>query len=96
MNSGETQDPTELQSKVHLMTPSDKDPHRAYMLSRDPRYRGEQTLTPVLEELLPLTNTQHTPQGRAWRLAEVVLVHDGGPDRSDIVIRRLANYLIHS
>ena len=55
-----------------------------------PVYRGEHTLTPVLEELLPLTETQGTPGGRAWRLAEVVLVHDGGPDRSDVVIRRLS------
>jgi polyisoprenyl-phosphate glycosyltransferase len=56
-----------------------------------PVYRGEHTLTPVLEELRPLTDRQCTPGGRAWRLAEVVLVHDGGPDRSDVVIRRLAS-----
>lgn len=55
-----------------------------------PVYRGERTLTPVLEELLPLTDAQRSPAGRVWRVAEVVLVHDGGPDRSDAVIRELA------
>lgn len=56
-----------------------------------PVYRGEHTLTPVVEELSPLTDIQRSPGGRAWRLVEVVLVHDGGPDRSDVVIRRLAS-----
>lgn len=56
-----------------------------------PVYRGEHTLSPVVEELLPLTERQCTPGGRAWRLAEVVLVNDGGPDRSDKVIRKLAS-----
>jgi glycosyltransferase involved in cell wall biosynthesis len=56
-----------------------------------PVYRGEQTLAPLVEELSPLTEVQRTPGGRPWRLAEVVLVHDAGPDRSDVVIRRLAS-----
>lgn len=56
-----------------------------------PVYRGEHTLTPVLEELLPLTEQQRTPGGRRWRVAEVLLVHDAGPDRSDEVIRQLAS-----
>ena len=57
-----------------------------------PVYRGEHTLVPLIEELSPLTDIQQTPEGRAWRLAEVVLVHDAGPDRSDVVIRRLASH----
>ena len=56
-----------------------------------PVYRGEDTLTPLVEELSPLTEIQQTPGGRAWRVAEVVLVYDVGPDRSDAVIRWLAS-----
>lgn len=56
-----------------------------------PVYRGEHTLTPVVQELVPLTDSQCSPGGRAWRVAEAILVHDGGPDRSDVVIRRLAS-----
>lgn len=55
-----------------------------------PVYRGEETLGPLLAELDPYTSTQVTPGGNAYRVAEVVLVHDAGPDRSDAVIRKLA------
>jgi glycosyltransferase involved in cell wall biosynthesis len=55
-----------------------------------PVYQGESTLEGFVAELLPFCEPQDTPGGRAYRLAEIVLVHDRGPDRSDIVIRRLA------
>jgi undecaprenyl-phosphate 4-deoxy-4-formamido-L-arabinose transferase len=55
-----------------------------------PVYRGEQTLEPLVDELSPLTTGVRTPSGRSWRVAEVILVHDGGPDNSDVVIRKLA------
>jgi polyisoprenyl-phosphate glycosyltransferase len=55
-----------------------------------PVYRGEHTLAPVVEELVELTTPYRTPAGRWCRITEVVLVHDAGPDRSDVVIRRLA------
>jgi undecaprenyl-phosphate 4-deoxy-4-formamido-L-arabinose transferase len=54
-----------------------------------PVYQGEHTLDTLIEELRPLTKRCCTPQGRPMRVAEVILVHDGGPDRSDVVIRRL-------
>lgn len=54
-----------------------------------PVYRGEETLGPLLAELDPYTSSQVTPGGNAYRIAEVVLVHDAGPDRSDAVIRKL-------
>jgi glycosyltransferase involved in cell wall biosynthesis len=55
-----------------------------------PVYLGEHTLNALVEELRPLTVGCRTPAGRPMRVAEVLLVHDGGPDRSDAAIRRLA------
>ena len=55
-----------------------------------PVYRGEMTLEPLVKELAPFAEPCRTPAGRPWRVEEVLLVHDGGPDRSDAVIRRLA------
>jgi glycosyltransferase involved in cell wall biosynthesis len=54
-----------------------------------PVYRGEQTLTGVVEELVEYTKPHLTGGGRCYRISEVILVHDAGPDRSDVVIRRL-------
>ena len=58
-----------------------------------PVYRGEQTLDHLITELVPFTKTSLTERGHSWRIAEVVLVHDSGPDRSDVVIRDLAQRL---
>jgi undecaprenyl-phosphate 4-deoxy-4-formamido-L-arabinose transferase len=55
-----------------------------------PVYRGEQTLQRLVEELSPLTTGCMTAAGRSFRVAEVILVHDAGPDNSDVVIRKLA------
>jgi len=55
-----------------------------------PVYRGEATLDALIAEIKPLTEGCSTPNGVAMRVAEVVLVHDNGPDASDEVIRRLA------
>ncbi len=54
-----------------------------------PVYRGELTLGPLVGELLPFTQLSSTPAGRPWRLEEIVLVHDHGPDHSEEVIRKL-------
>jgi glycosyltransferase involved in cell wall biosynthesis len=56
-----------------------------------PVYRGEDTLPSLIRELQSLTTVQQTPQGRAFRVGEVLLVWDRGPGRSDQVIRRLAS-----
>ena len=56
-----------------------------------PVYRGEDTLPTLIRELQTLTTTQHSPQGREFRVGEVLLVWDRGPGRSDQVIRALAN-----
>jgi glycosyltransferase involved in cell wall biosynthesis len=55
-----------------------------------PVYRGEITLPPLIGELAQLTEPQKTPQGREFRVAEVLLVWDRGPGGSDAVIRDLA------
>ena len=55
-----------------------------------PVYHGETTLEPLIDELSKLTECTWTAGGHAFRVTEVLLVHDCGPDRSDQVIRRLA------
>jgi glycosyltransferase involved in cell wall biosynthesis len=55
-----------------------------------PVYRGEETLPALLEELDALVTMQVSAGGNPFRVSEVVLVHDCGPDRSDVTIRALA------
>ncbi len=55
-----------------------------------PVYQGERTLRAVLEELEPYTREFSTPGGRQLVVHQVVLAHDRGPDRSDVVMRQLA------
>ncbi len=54
-----------------------------------PVYQGERTLTAVVSELAPLTQGAVTPDGVRYRISEVILVHDNGPDHSDTVMRAL-------
>lgn len=55
-----------------------------------PVYRGERTLPSLVAEMLPLEKPFVTPGGHSVRVAEVLLVHDHGPDNSAQVIRDLA------
>ena len=55
-----------------------------------PVYRGEHTSPALVDEIAPHTKSSSPPDGHAARVAEVVLVHDCGPDDSDRVIRELA------
>lgn len=55
-----------------------------------PVYRGATTLDSLVEEIETLVTPFRTPSGHLARVAEVILVHDCGPDDSDVVIRRLA------
>ncbi|MGH7213219.1 MAG: glycosyltransferase [Tepidisphaeraceae bacterium] len=56
-----------------------------------PVYRGEHTLTAVVEELARYSAAPvMTPGGRAFRCSEVLLVHDGAADASHEVMQRLA------
>jgi len=55
-----------------------------------PVYQGARTLPPLLRELAPMADGFNTPLGYRARIAEVLLVHDNGPDDSAKVIRELA------
>ncbi len=55
-----------------------------------PVYRGERTLPTILAEIAPLTVEQVSRAGHRFVIAEVLLVHDCGPDRSDKVLEELA------
>jgi len=55
-----------------------------------PVYNGEDTLPALIAELSVLTSAQTTTLGRNFHIAEVLLVWDRGPGRSDQVIRELA------
>ena len=56
-----------------------------------PVYQGATTLPGLVAELAALREPFSTPGGRRARLGEVLLVHDVGPDRSDEVVRELAD-----
>jgi polyisoprenyl-phosphate glycosyltransferase len=55
-----------------------------------PVYRGATTLGPLVDEISPLVEPTRTPEGNWFRVIEVILVHDNGPDDSAAVIRELA------
>lgn len=54
-----------------------------------PVYRGSSTLNTLMKEVAVLTAAQTSPAGNRFEIAEVLLVHDCGPDRSDQVIEAL-------
>ena len=56
-----------------------------------PVYQGERTLPTLTKEIAPLTSAVTTPAGHVMRVAEVILVHDNGPDQSAETIRDLAD-----
>ena len=55
-----------------------------------PVYRGERTLPALIDQIAPLTREQTTPCGNLFIISEVLLVHDCGPDRSDITVEGLS------
>src|SRR3954454_17386407 len=55
-----------------------------------PVYAGQRTLDAVVEDILPLVSGATTEGGHRFRVSEVILVHDHGPDDSPTVIRALA------
>lgn len=64
------------------------DPHEISIVV--PVYKGELTLRALIAEITAVTSVTISPAGVPWRVTEVVLVHDNGPDRSASVIRSLA------
>jgi glycosyltransferase involved in cell wall biosynthesis len=55
-----------------------------------PVYRGEHVLPELLNELDRYTMSRVSAGGANFRISEVILVHDSGPDHSDTTIRGLA------
>lgn len=55
-----------------------------------PVYRGEFSLPTLMAEIALLSSEQATPDGISFRVCEVLLVHDCGPDRSDTTIEALS------
>ena len=51
-----------------------------------PVYKGEATLSRLVEEIAPLTDVVTTPRGQQFQVAEVILVHDGAVDGSQRVM----------
>jgi undecaprenyl-phosphate 4-deoxy-4-formamido-L-arabinose transferase len=56
-----------------------------------PVFKGEESLANLLAEISPYFELATTAKGREFIVREVFLVHDCGPDRSDIVIQELAD-----
>jgi polyisoprenyl-phosphate glycosyltransferase len=55
-----------------------------------PVYRGEHVLPALIEELDRYITSRVSAGGANFRISEVILVHDSGPDLSDVTIRALA------
>jgi len=55
-----------------------------------PVYQGERTLPALVKEISDLASVTSTAAGNQFKIGEVVLVYDHGPDRSDETIRQLA------
>jgi hypothetical protein len=60
-------------------------------LTQPDTQQGERTLAALIDELLPLTSRQQTPQGQAFRVTEVILVNDGAIDDSTSVMKAIAS-----
>jgi polyisoprenyl-phosphate glycosyltransferase len=57
-----------------------------------PVYQGEKTLEALVAELEPHTHLQKSPGGRWYQIIEVIMVHDGARDASDVVMKSLADH----
>ena len=56
-----------------------------------PVYRGERSLPTLIDEIAPLTREGRTRGGYRFVVSEVLLVHDCGPDRSDLALEALSS-----
>lgn len=54
-----------------------------------PVYRGEDTIAALVAELDEYAGPTTTPGGNSFVVDEIILVHDNGPDRSDVVMQQL-------
>ncbi|WP_324192635.1 glycosyltransferase [Nocardia transvalensis] len=54
-----------------------------------PVYRGERTIAGLVDELAGYARPSTTAGGAIFVVDEIILVHDHGPDRSDVVLQQL-------
>lgn len=54
-----------------------------------PVYTGEKSLPLLIQELAVYAEKCNSPGGVVYAIKEVLLVHDCGPDRSDLVLEKL-------
>lgn len=71
------------------LAPSEPEPQRLSVVV--PVFQGERTLGSLVKEIEPLTRPSTSPGGRAFRVAELILVHDGAVDGSAAVMEALAS-----
>ncbi len=55
-----------------------------------PVYKGEKSLPSLMQEISAFTDNCVTPKGVSYAIKEVLLAHDCGPDRSDLILEVLA------
>ena len=72
-----------------MPTPTNPEPHVVSIVV--PVYQGRMTLPGLVAEIDALTDGAITPAGTAWRVAELILVFDNGPDGSATTMRKLAD-----
>lgn len=75
-------------TKYRVLSMNDRVIHRVSIVV--PVYRGEKTLPALITEVMPLTQMQTSPKGNLFVVSEVLLVHDCGPDSSDITLEDLS------
>ena len=73
-----------------MLPSSDRSPDEHDLAIVVPVYQGERTLEALVAEVAPLTLPQTSPKGRAFRVTEMLLVHDGAKDASAAVMLALA------
>jgi undecaprenyl-phosphate 4-deoxy-4-formamido-L-arabinose transferase len=83
--------PTTSTPRTDAVAPNGRpDAGRAHTVSVVvPVYRGEDTIGGLVAELHKLTVPTETPGGATFAIDEIILVHDHGPDRSDLVLQEL-------
>lgn len=74
-------------SNGDLAAPGGDSPHSISVVV--PIYRGQQTIGELVAELHQLTRPTATRDGTTFVVHEIILVHDHGPDLSDVVLQEL-------
>lgn len=57
-----------------------------------PIFQGERTIKALVDEIAVYFNPSETATGHELVVSEVLLVHDCGPDRSDIILNQLSQH----